>query len=68
MTVRVAIPADLVVLKLAAAEEPQRRARKRRQDFLDILTLVEDHPEAARAVPDLKERLERLRSVVLTIP
>jgi hypothetical protein len=68
MTVRVAIPADLVVLKLAAAEEPHRRARKRRQDFLDILTLVEDHPEAASAVPDLKERLERLRSIVLTIP
>ena len=68
MTLRVAIPADLVVLKLAAAEEPRRRAKKRRQDLLDILTLVEDHPEAKDAVPDLKERLERLRNVVLTIP
>jgi Nucleotidyl transferase AbiEii toxin, Type IV TA system len=68
MTLRVAIPADLVVLKLAAAEEPQRRAKKRRQDFLDILTLVEDYPEAGSAVPDLKERLEILRSVLLTIP
>ena len=68
MTLRVAIPADLVVLKLAAAEEPQRRTKKRRQDFLDILTLVEDHPEAADAVPDLRERLERLRAVVMTIP
>jgi hypothetical protein len=35
---------------------------------LDILTLLEDYPEAAKAAPDLKERLERLRSVVLTIP
>lgn len=68
VTLRVAIPADLVVLKLAAAEEPQRRTKKRRQDFLDILTLVEDYPEAASAVPDLKERLERLRGIVLTIP
>ena len=68
MRLRLATPADLVVLKLAAAEEPQRRAKKRRQDFLDILTLVEDYPEARSAVPDLKERLEQLRSVVLTIP
>lgn len=68
MTLRLATPADLVTLKLAAAEEPLRRAKKRRQDFLDILTLVEDYPEAASAVPELKERLERLRSVILTIP
>jgi predicted nucleotidyltransferase len=67
MTLRLARPADLVVLKLAAAEEPSRRAKKRRQDFLDILTLVEEHPEAASAVADLKERLERLRSVILTV-
>jgi hypothetical protein len=33
-----------------------------------ILTLVQDYPEAASAVPDLKDRLERLRSVILTIP
>jgi len=32
------------------------------------MTLVEDYPEAASVVPDLKERLKRLRSVVLTIP
>jgi len=67
MTLRLARPADLVVLKLAAAEEPSRRAKKRRQDFLDILTLVEEHPEAASAVADLKERLERLRGVILTV-
>jgi hypothetical protein len=68
MILRVAIPADLVALKLAAAEEPSRRAKKRRQDFVDIITLVEEHPEAARAVPDLRERLDRLRSVILTVP
>jgi hypothetical protein len=66
MTLRVAGPSDLVVLKLAAAEEPTRRAKKRRQDFLDILTLVEDFPEVGSAVPDLKERLDRLRSVIWT--
>jgi len=67
LTLRVATPADLVVLKLAAAEEPLRRAKKRRQDFLDIITLVEDYPEAANAVPDLKQRLERLQGAILTI-
>jgi len=68
MTLRVARPADLVVLKLAAAEEPSPRTKKRRQDFLDILTLVEDYPEAASSVPELKERLERLRTLILAIP
>ena len=67
MTLRIARPADLVVLKLAAAEEPQRRMRKRRQDLMDILSLVDDHPEASAAVPDLNERLERLRSAIFTV-
>lgn len=67
MTLRVARPADLVVLKLAAAEEPRRRVKKRRQDLMDILSLVDDHPEAATAVPDLEERLERLRSRIFTV-
>lgn len=66
MTLRVATAADLIVLKLAAAEEPRRRAKKRRQDFVDILALVEDHPDARGAVPDLKERLERLQNVLLS--
>ena len=52
---------------LAAAEEPTRRTKKRRQDLMDILSLVEDHPEAASAVPDLKGRLERLRSAIFTV-
>jgi hypothetical protein len=65
MTLRLARPTDLVVLKLAAAEEPSRRAKKRRQDFVDILTLVEEHPEAGSAVPDLERRLEQLQNAIL---
>lgn len=68
MTLRVASPADLVVLKLAAAEEPSRRMKKRRQDLMDILSLVEDHPDAAHALPDLNDRLERLRSLIFSLP
>jgi hypothetical protein len=67
MTLRIATPGDLVVLKLAAAEEPKRRMKKRRQDLMDIFSLVEDHPEAATAVPDLNERLQHLRSAVFTV-
>ncbi len=67
MTLRVASPADLVVLKLAAAEEPLRRVKKRRQDLMDILSLVEDHSEAASAVPDLKERIDRLRNDIFSL-
>ncbi|HEY3252790.1 MAG TPA: nucleotidyl transferase AbiEii/AbiGii toxin family protein [Polyangiaceae bacterium] len=51
MTLRVAMPADLVLLKLAAAEEPRQRAKKRRQDFLDIITLIEDYPEGRQRRP-----------------
>jgi hypothetical protein len=67
MTLRIATPSDLVVLKLAAAEEPTRSAKKRRQDLMDILSLVEEHPEAATAVSDLKERLEQLRSTIFIV-
>jgi hypothetical protein len=67
MTLRIASPSDLVVLKLAAAEEPRRRMKKRRQDLMDIFSLVEDHPEAATAVPDLNERLDRVRNAVFTV-
>jgi hypothetical protein len=64
---RVARPADLVVLKLAAAEEPTRRLRKRRQDLLDILMLVEDFAEAASAVADLSARLRALQTELMRI-
>jgi hypothetical protein len=64
---RLAMPGDLLVLKLAAAEEPTRRASKRRQDLLDIITLAEDHPSAAMAVPQLRQRVEHLSSNLLTL-
>jgi hypothetical protein len=64
---RLATPGDLLVLKLAAAEEPSRRPSKRRQDLLDIITLAEEHPSAAMAVPQLQLRVERLSSNLLTL-
>jgi hypothetical protein len=64
---RLAAPADLLVLKLAAAEESTRRASKRRVDLLDIINLGEEHPAAARAVPMLRQRVERLTAKLLTI-
>jgi hypothetical protein len=64
---RVAAPADLLVLKLAAAEEPSRRSSKRRQDLLDIVTLAEDYPDEARTVPQLERRVERLSATLLRL-
>jgi hypothetical protein len=64
---RLALPADLLVLKLAAAEEPRHRPRKRRQDLLDIITLVEEHPVVETVVPHLRQRVERLSSQLLTL-
>jgi len=57
---RLATPSDLLVLKLAAAEEVRRRGSKRREDLLDIITLCEEHPDAVGAVPHLRQRVERL--------
>jgi hypothetical protein len=64
---RLASPPDLLVLKLAAAEEPTRRASKRRQDLLDIMTLVDEYPELATHIPELQRRVERLTRTLLTI-
>ena len=58
---------DLLVLKLAAAEESRRRPSKRRRDLLDIITLAEEHPEAAAVLPDLKQRVAKLVATILTI-
>jgi len=55
-----------MILKLAAAEEPRRRPGKRRQDLLDVITLAEEHPDAAAAIPALKERVARLTTNILT--
>ena len=64
---RLALPDDLLVLKLAAAEEPRRRPSKRRQDLLDVVTLAEEHPQAGAAVPDLRQRVERLSAQLLKL-
>jgi hypothetical protein len=64
---RLATAEDLLVLKLAAAEEPRRRPSKRRQYLLDIITLAEEHPSAAMVVPQLRQRVERLGSNLLTL-
>lgn len=59
---RVATVADLVVLKLAAAAEPKRRASKREHDVADVLALLEEHPdlrsvELIARVQDVRRRL-----------
>ncbi|HVV48248.1 MAG TPA: nucleotidyltransferase [Polyangia bacterium] len=64
---RLASPKDLLILKLAAAEEPARRPSKRRIDLLDIINLAEEHPTAAKAVPMLRQRVERLSAKLLTL-
>ena len=61
---RVATVADLIVLKLAAAEEPKRRPSKREHDVADVLALLEEHPDAGS--PALRERLQRVRTRLLT--
>ena len=53
---------DLILLKLAAAEESTRRASKRQQDITDISRLLEEHPEL-----DLEETRRRLRAVKLSL-
>ena len=67
LRMRLATVADLLVLKMAAAEEPRRRSSKRRQDLIDIVTLAEEHPDAAEALPDLKERVARLAAILLRL-
>jgi hypothetical protein len=64
---RVAAPADLLLLKLAAAQEPSRRPSKRRQDLLDVVTLAEDYPDEARTVQELERRVERLSATLLRL-
>ena len=64
LRLRVATVADLMVLKLAAAEDPQRRSSKREHDVADVLALLEEHPDADS--PALRERLQRVRTKLLT--
>ena len=49
---RVACLEDTLQGKVKAWQEPKRRASKRQKDFLDILRLVESHPELQQLLPD----------------
>jgi hypothetical protein len=60
---RVATVADLIVLKLTAAEEPKRRPSKREHDIGDVLSLLEEHPELKS--PEVIARLTSVRSRLL---
>lgn len=62
LRMRVAIPADLIVLKLAAAAEPRRRPSKRQHDLADVVALMEEYPELRTP-----ETLARLRDVRLSL-
>ena len=64
LRLRVATVADLIVLKLAAAEEPKRRPSKREHDVADVLALLEEHPEVKSA--ELMTRLQGVRMRLLT--
>ena len=59
---RVAMPADLIVLKLAAAAESRRRPSKRQHDLADVIALVEEYPDLRTP-----ETLARLREVRLSL-
>jgi hypothetical protein len=59
---RVATVADLIVLRLAAAAESQRRPSKREHEVADVLALLEAHPslrsaELGARIQDVRKRL-----------
>jgi len=63
LRLRVATVADLIALKLVAAEEPQRRPSKREHDVADILALLEEHRELRS--PELMTRVQGVRTRLL---
>jgi hypothetical protein len=66
LRLRVATASDLVILKLAAAEEPRRRSSKRQQDLADVTKLVEEHPEVSRALPDIEQRIAAIGTQIFS--
>jgi hypothetical protein len=62
LRMRVATPADLIVLKLASAAEPRRRPSKRQHDIADVVALMEEYPQLRSP-----ETLARLREVRLSL-
>lgn len=63
LRLRVATVADLIVLKLAAAEEPKPRPSKREHDVADVLALLEEHPDLKS--PELVARVQDVRTRLL---
>ena len=59
LRMRVATPADLIVLKLAAAAEPRRRSSKRQHDLADVVALMEEYP--GLRTPETLARLREVR-------
>lgn len=64
LRLRVATVADLIVLKLIAAEELKRRPSKREHDVADVLALLEEHPELKS--PELMARVQSVRTRLLS--
>jgi hypothetical protein len=63
LRLRLATVADLIALKLLAAEEPKQGASKREHDVADVLALLEDHPGLRS--PTLVARLQGVRTKLL---
>jgi len=61
--VRLVTMPDLVLLKLAAAEEETRRPSKRTHDVGDVLSLLEQHPELEDR--EIRDRLRRVRKLLV---
>ncbi|MGI8967156.1 MAG: nucleotidyl transferase AbiEii/AbiGii toxin family protein [Limisphaerales bacterium] len=57
---RVASLEDTLRGKLKALTNPQRRSTKQRKDLLDIMRLLESHPELSKLIP--VEILEKIKS------
>ena len=66
MRLKVASLADLVLLKLEAAEEAERRPSKRISDVRDVLALLEEHPELEADLPDARRRAARASMIATT--
>lgn len=67
LRLRIVTVADLAVLKLAAASEPSRRHSKRLGDYTDVVRLLEEHPELATALPDIRQRMAAVGIQILPV-
>jgi hypothetical protein len=67
LRLRVGTASDLVILKLAAAEEPRGRRSKRQQDLADVTRLAEEHPEVSKALPDIEQRIATIGTTIFSV-